>query len=79
MVIQYTCPSCNSKRYFTSTQDKEVLCVKCNTKMETRKGGIAIKVESSEEARFMGDEALFNTLGNRISGKHTNLTFNKGV
>ena len=70
MIIKYTCPSCNRTKAFATIQKGPVVCSNCKTEMTTSKTKIAIEVMTSEEARFIGDEALFNTVGDRISGRY---------
>lgn len=70
MIIKYTCPNCNNTKAFATIQKNPVLCSNCKTEMTTSKTKIAIEVMTSEEARFIGDEALFNTVGDRISGRY---------
>lgn len=70
MFIKYICPNCNSSRSFTSVQKNKVLCKECNTEMILPRNDITSEVFSTPEARYLGDEALFNTIGKRISDKH---------
>lgn len=37
--------------------------------MTTTKNDIAVEVMTTEESRYMGDEAIFNTVGSRITDK----------
>lgn len=71
MLIVYSCKNCNAKRYFSSVQSGEVRCKKCNGEMSRSSDNITADVMTSEEARFLGDEALYNTVGSRISSTHS--------
>lgn len=68
MLIKYICKNCNEERYFSNPQEN-VICKKCGNKMISEKDDIAVSVLSTEESRYLGDEAMFNTIGNRISNK----------
>lgn len=35
------------------------------------KSDITSEIFTTEEARYLGDEAIFNTIGKRISNKHS--------
>ena len=39
--------------------------------MSRSSDNITADVRTSEEARYLGDEALYNTIGSRISEKHS--------
>lgn len=39
--------------------------------MQRSSDNITADVMTSEEARFLGDEALYNTIGNRINDKYS--------
>lgn len=71
MLIIYFCENCNSKRYFTSIKSDIVNCVNCNIPMITQKTNIASEVKSTEDSRFFGDEAIYNTVGSRITEKRS--------
>lgn len=71
MLIVYTCKNCGAKRYFSNVQNENVLCKKCNGEMSRSSDNITAEVMTSEEARYLGDEALYNTVGSRISEKHS--------
>ena len=70
MFIKYICDNCKSKRVFSTVQKDTILCKKCNNKMKLCKDCISVNVMSTPEARYIGDEAMFGTIGDRISGKH---------
>jgi hypothetical protein len=38
--------------------------------MTTPRADVAVEVMTTPEARYLGDEALFNTIGDRVSKKH---------
>lgn len=38
--------------------------------MQMLKGNVVSEVMTTPEARYLGDEALFNTVADRISNKH---------
>lgn len=71
MLIIYHCTKCEGKRYFSNVQTKTVQCKNCNSEMQRSSDNITADVMTSEEARFLGDEALYNTVGNRINDKHS--------
>ena len=72
MLIKYNCtnPNCAEVRYFSSVQTELPLCKKCGSNMTDKKTNIVVEVMTTPESRFMGDEALFNTVGDRVSKKH---------
>jgi len=67
MMIVYECPKCKSKRVLSSIQEK-VLCKKCESEMFLKKDNIHSDSLTTEESRFMADEAMYNTLGDRTTG-----------
>lgn len=69
MFIKYICPSCKETRYFSSVKKDEVLCKNCGNVMTTTKNDIVVEVMTTEESRYIGDEAIFNTVGSRITDK----------
>ena len=69
MLITYTCPKCNAQRFLTKVKD-EVECKECGTIMNCKRDNPATGSLTTEEARFMADEALYNTIGDRIAGVH---------
>lgn len=73
MFIKYICsnPGCKSTRVFSSVKSEKVICDKCNSEMLLEKNNVTSEVFTTPEARYLGDEALFNTVGKRISNKHT--------
>lgn len=70
MFIKYICPNCKEIRYLSSIKKEDVLCKKCGNKMEVSKKNTSVEILSTPEARYLGDEAMYNTIGNRISEKH---------
>lgn len=70
MFIKYTCAKCGKTRCFSKIQTDEVICPNCNTVMTTPRADVAVEVMTTPEARYLGDEALFNTIGDRVSKKH---------
>lgn len=70
MLIKYICKNCNSKRIFSSIQKEIPLCKICNSEMKLCKNNVAVNIFSTPESRYLGDEALFGTIADRISGKH---------
>lgn len=71
MIIIYKCENCDSKRYFSTVQISEVVCKKCNSKMIQPKTEVTSEVMTTEESRYLGDEALYNTVGGRVSEKYS--------
>lgn len=69
MLIIYQCSNCDSRRFFSSVQTEDVFCKNCNSKMDTPKNNVSSEIKTSEEARYLGDEALYNTVGSRITDK----------
>jgi len=69
MLITYTCPKCNSQRFLTSVKEG-VTCKECGTEMKCKRDNPATSSLTTEEARFIADEALYNTIGDRIAGTH---------
>lgn len=69
MFIKYVCPKCEKKRVFSSVQNGTVNCKSCGTKMDLQKGQIAIQEMTTEESRYLADEALFSTIADRVSDK----------
>lgn len=68
MFIKYYCKNCGNIRVFSSKKDS-VMCDKCNSVMYCNEGNKSIVINSSEEARYLADEALFNSIGDRIGKK----------
>lgn len=71
MIITYKCTDCNKSRYFSSIQKEKVTCKECGKEILPEKGNIGVSLMTTEESRFMGDEAIYNTVGKRVSGKHS--------
>lgn len=69
MIIKYYCNKCNKTRAFSSVQKDKVLCKGCGSEMKLKKDNISINSMTTEEARFLADEALFCTVEDRVSGK----------
>lgn len=70
MFIKYVCPKCNSSRVFSTVKKEKVFCKNCNAEMFLPKSEVTSEVFTTPEARYLGDEAIFNTIGKRISTKH---------
>lgn len=70
MLIIYNCTNCDGKRFLTAVSKDVVLCKKCNARMSVQQGNISSDSQTTEEARYMADEALYNTVGDRINDKH---------
>lgn len=70
MLIEYKCKKCNSERCFSSIQKDKVLCKKCGSEMDPLRENISIDQYTTEEARYLADEAIYNTIGDRYSQKH---------
>lgn len=69
MFIKYVCSKCNKKRVFSAVQKDKVFCKGCGAEMSLQKGDLVVEVMTTPEARFMADEALFNTIADRVSDK----------
>lgn len=67
MMLTYKC-ECGEERIFTRPQEK-VTCKKCGTEMNRVQGEVNTSIMTFEEDRFMADEALFNSIGNRVGKK----------
>lgn len=70
MLLTYICEKCGSKRFFTSVKTETPTCNKCGGAMSLKKDNITHDSFTTEEARFLADEALYNTVADRISKKH---------
>ncbi len=70
MIITYVCKNCGSKR-FLSKVEENVLCKKCSSVMEIPRSEINSDSITTQEARFIADEALYNTVGSRMLGYHS--------
>lgn len=70
MFIKYICPKCNNSRVFSSVKKEKVLCKSCNIEMLLPRTELNSEIFTTPEARYLGDEALFNTVGKRVSAKH---------
>lgn len=70
MIITYVCKNCGSKR-FLSKVEENVLCKKCSGVMEISRSEINSDSITTQEARFIADEALYNTVGSRMLGYHS--------
>lgn len=70
MLVTYICSKCDGKRFLTSVIKAPVLCKQCNESMYLKQDNISTDSQTTEEARFLADEALYNTIGDRISKKH---------
>lgn len=68
MLIKYTC-ECGSKRFFSSVQNDKVFCKNCGKEMQTLRDNLGSEILTTEESRYLGDEAIFNTIGKRVSNK----------
>ena len=77
MIIKYFCKNCQKKRFLTKLSSTDVICPNCNSIMELEKDNITIEMNSTEEDRFIADEALFNTVGARVTGRHENMHLTK--
>lgn len=71
MFIKYVCPNCKNSKCYTSVQKEKVLCKNCKTEMILPRTDITSEIFTTEEARYLGDEAIFNTVGKRVSDKHS--------
>lgn len=69
MYIKYTCEACNKMRCFSKLPTTEILCPNCNNSMTTSKSDITSEIMTTPESRYLGDEAIYNTIGNRVSKK----------
>lgn len=68
MFIKYYCKKCGNTRVFSNKKDF-IVCNKCGSNMYCNDNNKGIIINSSEEARYLADEALFNSIGDRISKK----------
>lgn len=68
MIIKYTCPKCKKTRTFTVPK-KDVKCKECDVLLERSLTNISIDSYTTEESRFMNDEAMFGTIGKRVEEK----------
>lgn len=71
MLINYNCPNCGKSRYFSSIQKDKIYCKNCNVEIFPTKGDISISIMTSEESRYLGDEALYSTVGKQIAEKRS--------
>lgn len=69
LFIKYICPKCNKKRVFSTVQNESVTCKECGTKMDLQKSQLAVEVMTTEESRYLADEALYSTIADRVSDK----------
>lgn len=68
MFIKYECPNCGKVRTFTVAK-KDVKCDECKVLLRRNLTNISIDSYSTEESRFMNDEAMFGTIGKRVDEK----------
>lgn len=71
MLITYCCKNCNKSRYFTSVQSTTVNCKDCNSEMLLKRGDVSSSIMTTEESRFLGDEAIYNTVGRQVAAKRS--------
>lgn len=64
MILKYKCPKCETVRTFT--RPKEVKCDKCDVLLERVLTNISVDSFTTEETRFVNDEAMYGTIGKRI-------------
>ena len=67
MIIQYNCEKCGSKRFLSKVENK-VFCKSCGSEMEVLRKDVHSDTYTTEESRFIADEALYNTVGDRTTG-----------
>lgn len=65
MFIDYKCPKCGDVRTFTVPKT-DVKCNKCGVLLERNLTNISIDSYTTEESRFINDEAMFGTIGKRV-------------
>lgn len=70
MFIEYKCKKCGAERCFSAVQKDKVVCKKCGSEMESTQDNISIDQYTTPEARYLADEAIYNTIGDRYSQKH---------
>lgn len=70
MFLIYRCDKCGSERYFTSKRTSDVFCEKCrDSKLTLVRDHVSVEIDTTPESRYLGDEAIFNTVGRRVSAK----------
>lgn len=67
MFIRYVCKQCGKEKILSKAKDID--CPDCNIPMEKVIGIVSSEIMTFEEDRFMAEEALFNSIGNRVGKK----------
>lgn len=66
MIIKYKCPKCSTVRTFTRIK-KDAKCNDCDVLLERVLTNISVDSFTTEESRFINDEAIYNTMGKRAN------------
>ena len=72
MIITYYCTNkgCGEKKYFTRKVETNPTCTVCKSEMKEKEVTSIDSIDmTSSESAFIADEALFNTIGNRVGKK----------
>lgn len=72
MIITYYCTNkdCGEKKYFSRKADSNPICAVCKSEMKEKDVESIDSIDmTSSESAFIADEALFNTIGNRVGKK----------